>query len=109
MLTIQDHLIKADYVDENGIQRRVELPAGATNYHEGIPVSLDVDRIFAHCSIDFRRNLVAELWAHGLVEPCDFLVAGAPEKVRSAIQACVKLDTLDILTLASSECKRGQL
>lgn len=107
MVTIEaDKLVRADYIDDKGIQRRVELPSGSTNYKEGIPVSLDVDRVFSHCSIDFRRNLVAELWAHGLIEPCDFLVAGAPEKVRSAIQACIKLDTLDIITLANTECRR---
>jgi hypothetical protein len=100
-------MTRADYVDRDGIQRRVELPPGVTNYEEGIPVSLDVDRLFMDCSVTFRRTLVAELWARELIAPCDFLVAGAPEKVRAAIQAAIKIDTLDIITLANKECRRS--
>lgn len=97
--------IKADYLDSDGIKRRVLLPAGVTAYEEGIPVSLDADRIFVNSSIDFRRRLVDELWARGLIEPCDFNRAGAPELVRAAIVAANKADTIAILTLAKSDCK----
>jgi hypothetical protein len=99
-------MVKMDYVDSDGIQRRVELPAGVSNYAEGVPVSLDVDRLFMDCSPDFRRKLVQELWARNLIEPCDFMKAGAPELIRSAVQACIKIDTLDIITLANRECRR---
>lgn len=99
-------MVRVDFVDKNGIQRRVELPTGITDYNEGVPVSLDADRLYMHCSPDFRRKLVEELWARDLIEPCDFKRAGAPELIRAAIQACVKADTLDILTLANNECRR---
>lgn len=105
MITLGD-TTKAEYVDQNGFRRRVLLPAGVTSYSEGVPVSLDVDRLFEHCSIEFRRKLIDELWARDLVEPCDFLRPGAPELIRAAIAACVKVDTLNIVTLAHSECRR---
>lgn len=103
--TITD-LIKVDYVDSDGIQRRVELPAGVSNYAEGIPVSLDADRLFVDCSPDFRRKLVQELWARGVVEPCDCLKPGAAELITAAIRSAVKVDALDIITLANKECRR---
>ncbi len=106
MLPITD-TARADYHDQDGIQRRVELPIGSTSYTEGVPVSLDADRLFPQCSPDFRRKLVAELWARGLVEPCDFMKAGAPELIRAALLACVKSDVLDIITLANNECRRA--
>lgn len=98
---------RVDYRDEHGIKRRVLLPSGVTAHEEGIPVSLDVDRLYLHCPVDFRRRLVEELWARNLIEPCDFLRAGASELTRAAINAAMKADTLDIITLAGQECKKG--
>lgn len=97
---------KVDYTDSDGIRRRVLLPHGITSYDEGIPVSVDVDRLYLHCPVDFRRRLTEELWARDLVEPCDFKRPGAPELVRAAIQAATKADTLDIITLATQACSK---
>lgn len=94
-----------DYTDQHGMKRRVRVPAGVSDYREGIPVSLDADRLFDHCSPEFRQMLVNELWARGLVEPCDFKQPGAPELVRAAILACVKKDALDVVSLANNECR----
>lgn len=96
---------RVDFVDSDGIKRRVMIPPGVTAYDEGIPVSLDADRLYLNCSLDFRRRLVDELWARGLVEPCDFKRPGAPELTRAAVQAALKADTLAILTLADVDCK----
>lgn len=98
--------IKHDFVDREGVMRRVLLPDGDHNVNEGIPISLPVDSLYEHCPIEFRRKLIEELFARGLVEPCDFLKSGASELIRSAILATVKSDVLDIITLASKECKK---
>lgn len=104
-INIQDSS-KVDYTDSNGIRRRVLLPHGITDHEEGIPVSLDADRLYLHCPVDFRRRLMEELWARDLIEPCDYKRPGAPELVRAAITAATKADTLDIITLADQECRK---
>lgn len=98
-------LTKLDYTDDQGIKRRVLLPVGDTNVREGIPLSLDIDSIYPHCPVEYIRNLTDELWARGLIEPCDFKKPGAPELIRSALLAVAKRDTLDILNLANEACK----
>lgn len=94
-----------DYIDKDGIQRRVLIPEGVTDYSEGIPVSLPVDSLFADCPLSFRQELVAELWARGLVEPCDFRRAGAAELVSAALRSAIKKDALDVLALAREDCR----
>lgn len=98
--------VRTDFTDNDGLKRRVLLPAGVTEYDEGIPLSVDADRLYMDCSINFRRRLVEELWARNLIEPCDYMKPGAAELVRAAISAATKADTLDILTLASKECSK---
>ena len=97
---------RVDYIDKEGIQRRVLIPDGVTDYAEGIPVSLPVDSLFAHCSAEFRRELIEELWARGLVEPSDYLKAGAAELVTAALRSVVKNDALSIISLAREESKK---
>ena len=100
------NVIRVDYVDKQGIKRRVLLPAGVSDPSEGIPVSLPVDRLYEHCSIDFRRELIEELYARNLVEPADFQKAGAAELVTAAIRSVIKHDALDILSLAREENRK---
>lgn len=95
---------KVDYVDAEGIQRRVIIPEGATEYQEGIPISLPVDNLYQHCSAEFRQELMAELRARGLIEACDYLKPGASELIRASLIAVVKKDVLDIISFASEEC-----
>lgn len=97
--------VKRDYVDRDGIQRRVLIPPDVTDYGEGVPLSLDVDVLFRHCGIDFVRDLSAELWARGLIEPADYLKAGAAELITAALRSVVKRDALDILALARESRK----
>lgn len=99
------NLTKVDYTDKDGIKRRVLLPAGDHNVNEGIPISLDLDSLYGHCPVEYRRILTDELWARGLIEPCDFNRPGASELIRAAILAAVKRDTLDIQSLAREACK----
>lgn len=96
---------RVDYTDKEGIKRRCLIPDGITDYREGIPVSLAVDSLYLHCSLEFRRALVDELWARGLVEPCDFKRPGAAELITAALRSAIKHDALNIISLASEECK----
>lgn len=101
-----DGVGRVDYVDAQGIRRRVLLPAGISDYKEGIPVSLDVDALFGHTSLEFRRALVEELWARELVEPCDFKRPGAAELIRASLLAVVKQDALSIISFANEVCRK---
>ncbi len=91
---------RLDYVDQEGIKRRVRVPDAYTDPVEGIPVSVPVDNLYLHMPLAFRVALVNELWAVGLIEPADFAAGNAPERVRAALLAVVKHDTFDILNLA---------
>lgn len=98
-----------DYIDEDGIKRRVRLPSNDVDPSEGIPLSLDIDRmeVFKECPLEFRRRLIAELWAQGLVEPSDFIGLDKAEKIRRALLAAVKGDTMLIITFAQENMRHG--
>ena len=99
---------RLDYLDREGIKRRVLVPAddGACP-EEGIPISLPVDELYAHMPLTFRQRLVDALWAVGLIEPADFSQRDAPERTRAALLSVVKRDTMDILSLARETMKHG--
>lgn len=104
--TAQAGLVKVDYEDRDGIKRRVLIPEGMIDYSEGIPVSLSVDSLYRHCPIEYKKVLTEELWARGLIEPCDYLLPGAAELITAAIRAAVKHDALDIVSFAREDCKK---
>lgn len=92
---------RVDYVDSEGIKRRVILPSDdGANPDEGIPISVPVDSLFEQMPVEFRRALVDALWANGLIEKDDFLRKDAPDKIRASLLSVVKHDTMDILNLA---------
>ncbi len=98
---------RVDYIDAEGIKRRVILPSDdGVNPEEGIPISVPVDTLFEHAPIEFRRALVDALWANGLIEKDDFLRKDAPDKIRASLLSVTKHDTMDILNLAR-EMKNG--
>lgn len=97
-----------DYVDPQGITRRVALP---DDWHgddpsEGIPVSLDLDDIYGDLPIEFRRKLYTALHEAGLVTPCDYLPPGASDKFRRALLLCIKHEFFDVLALAREVCSK---
>lgn len=101
--------IDLDYLDSDDIKRRVRLPSRDVEPSEGIPLSLDVDRIPAYqaCPLAFRKRLVDELWARGLVEPKDFIGLDKAEKIRAALLSTVKADTMTIITFAQENTSNG--
>lgn len=92
---------QAEYTDAQGVKRLVLLPDDvAADPAEGIPVDLDVETLYPHMPPAFIARLKSELWARGLVQPRDYLTPGAPERIRAALLATVKEDTMSILALA---------
>ncbi len=99
---------RIDYVDSEGIKRRVLVPVDdGARPEEGIPISLPVDELFSHMPLSFRQQLVEALWAVGLIEPADFSQRDAPERTRAALLSVVKHDTMDILNLAREMMSHG--
>jgi hypothetical protein len=95
-----------EYRDSEGIMRRVIVPSDdGANPEEGIPVSLQVDLLYEHMPLPFRQRLTDALWAQGLIEPADYLRAGAAEKIRAAWLSVVRYDVLDIQNLARETMK----
>lgn len=95
-----------DYIDKEGFRRRVELPDGSkSDPSEGIPLSLNVDELFSDCSKEFRIRIVNELWNQGLVEPKHFFENDAIIRIRAALLAAIKYDTILIQTFAMGDRK----
>jgi hypothetical protein len=92
--------IKVDYIDRDGIKRRVLLPDAYADPAEGIPVSLPVEQLYSHMPPAFQAALVTALWARDLIEPADFLAPGAAERARAALLEVVKHDALNMLSFA---------
>jgi len=93
---------KVDYLDSNGIHRRVLLPNDDADANEGIPLSLPLESLFGHMPVSFQARLSSELFERGLVEPSDFFKPGAAELTRGAILSVCKHDALSIISLAKS-------
>lgn len=102
-------VILQDIIAPDGSKRRVLAPADGSvdAASEGIPVSLDIGELYPHMPPAFVAALIEALWARGLVEPADFLKAGAAEKARSALLDVVKLDALDMIALAKKELEHN--
>lgn len=96
-------IVKAEYRDRDGIRRRVLIPATGGDPSEGIPISVPVDRLFSHCPVEWRRSLIDELWARGLVEAADFKRAGANELIQGALRSLIKHDTLSIIDFVKGD------
>lgn len=90
-----------DYIDEDGIKRRVLVPADV-DPGEGIRLSCDIDRLYENAPKDFVIRLVAELWAVGLVTKDDYKTPGAETRIRAALLAAVKHDTMSIINFTRS-------
>lgn len=93
-------MIRRDYFDERGIQRRVLVPDETTPLSEGIPISVPVDTLYDHMPTEFVVHLVNALFARNLIEPGDFFKAGAAELTRNAILEVCRQDALSIISLA---------
>lgn len=95
--------MKQDYIDAQGIPRRVLIPEGE-DPAQGIPISLDLDDLYGHLPTEFRRRLYEEFHAQGLVEACDFLRPEAGNRFRAAMLSLIKHDWLSVTAIAREQC-----
>lgn len=97
-----------DYVDKHKIKRRVQVPdTGAVNLEEGIPISLHLDELFPEAPIEFRRELINQLWDMGFIVPNDFLQPGAADRIRAVLLSVVKHDAMSIQAYAREVLNNG--
>jgi hypothetical protein len=94
--------IKKDYRDSSGIMRRVLVPNDDANLSEGVPLSLDLERLYSDVPIGFVAKLSEALFNRGLIEPSDFMKPGAHELCRDAVMDVMREDALSIISLARS-------
>lgn len=92
--------LRKDFQDETGQWHRVLIPDDRADLNEGVPLSLPIERIYAHMGSDFVARLSAALFAHQLVEPNDFFRPGAHEQVQEALLDVVRFDAHNIIALA---------
>jgi hypothetical protein len=106
-----NELKPVDYRDENGVMRRVLLPADSDRYdpEEGVPLDLygDLDELYQDAPPVFRYNLYQMLYDRGLIEPADFLAPGALDIYRQVILSIIKHDGLSAQALAKERMKNG--
>lgn len=100
-------ITRHDFVDEQGIPKRVLLPQGETDPQTGIPVSLDLSGLYDHMPDGFLRDLYGALHAQGLVEPGDYFKPGAADHFRAAMLTVIRRDFLNAQALAKQELHNG--
>lgn len=102
-------LIKLDYTDEHGNQRRVFVPEqGHFAPEEGIPADMygQLDALYTDTPASFRHRLYNALWRRGLIEPADFLRKDAGDLYRSAMLETLRFDALNAIALAKESMLR---
>jgi hypothetical protein len=92
-----------DYVDEQGIPRRVWLPDEGGLPQEGIPASINLDELYAHAPHEFKVKLYQALWDVNLIQPKDFFAPGAPERIRAALLSVIREDLYSIQAKAKEQ------
>lgn len=94
---------RESFVDDSGIPRVVLVPEGETDFKTGIPLSMDLTKLYGHMPSSFQTELYKALHAQGLVEPADYFKPGASERYQRAMRDVVKHDFLSIQALAKEE------
>lgn len=95
--------VEKAYTTPEGVPTRVLVPEGATDLSAGIPVSLDVSKLYEHMPHDFVVQFTEALHAQGLVKPSDYFQPGASDRYRSALLMVIRHDFLNIQALAKQE------
>lgn len=97
------NFVRRDYIDLDGIPRRVLIPESETDNAMGIPVSLELSDLFGHMPVPFQQSLYEALHAQGLVEASDFFLPDAGKRFRAAMLSVIKHDFLSVQTIAKEE------
>lgn len=95
--------VEKSHVNAQGIPTRVLVPEGSSNLEAGIPVSLDISKLYEHMPLDFVVKFTAALHAQGLVKPQDYFERGAADRYKAALLMVIRQDFLSIQALAKQE------
>ena len=92
-------MIKKDYINQQGIQRRVWLLNTLDDPEQGMPADVfdDLDELYQDASQAFRDKLYSRLWQLNLIEPQDFQKSSAIKRYRQALQFAIKHDATDAI------------
>lgn len=101
-------ITERSYTDTKGIPRVSLIPDGESNMAMGIPVSLDVTRLYSHMPDSFQAELTAALHAVGLVKPQDYFQDGASDRFRAAMLSVIRHDFSNVMALAKEELSHGR-
>lgn len=95
--------VEKNYVDASGVPSVVLVPEGSSDLSAGIPVSLDISKLYAHMPHEFVVEFTAALHEQGLVKPSDYFQPGASDHYKRALLMVIRHDFLNIQTLAKQE------
>lgn len=95
--------VERKYTNPDGVQSVVLVPEGSENLAAGIPLSLDISKLYEHMPADFVVSFTAALHAQGLVKPADYFQPGASDRYKAALLMVIRNDFLSIQTLAQQE------
>lgn len=95
--------VEKNYVDASGIPQRVLVPEDATDLSAGIPVSLDISRLYSHMPREFVVEFTKALHEQHLVTPQDYFSIGASDRYKAALLMVIRSDFLSIQALAKEE------
>lgn len=97
-----------EFYDSNNVRRRVSVPDDFEgDLSEGIPVSLDLSKVFPDAPWEFIRRLTDDCFALNLVTPDDFLRPGAVRKIQAALHSALEHDALSIQRFAKENRRNG--
>lgn len=102
-------MIQKDYKDKKGVPRRALVETETSSPNEGILTSIYLDEFLRAqgCSPDFIKRLYIEMVQRGLVSPFDVLAPKAPELLRAALLATIRIDVQTLQSIAKEQLPDG--
>lgn len=103
-------MLKKTYKDKNGIPRQALVESETSPPNEGILTSIYLDEFLRAqgFSPDFIKRLYTEMFQRGLVSPADVLSNKAPELLRAALLATIRIDVQTLQQLATEQLPNGR-
>lgn len=103
-------MLKKDYKDKNGVPRQALVESETSPPDKGILTSIYLDEFLRAqgCSPDFIKRLYTEMFQRGLVSPVDVLAQKAPELLRAALLATIRIDVQTLQSLATEQLPNGR-
>lgn len=98
-----------NYKDKNGVPRQALVESETSPPDKGILTSIYLDEFLRKqgCSPDFIKRLYTEMVQRGLVSPFDVLSSKAPELLRAALLATIRIDVQTLQSIAMEQLPNG--